>query len=205
MPCSLSCEKAQFGSLVFMGGNLAQRIACVDCFEFISVEDNIGLEWGYPIADIDRIDPFNHPFYLSYKMEDNWERYPDRYLSIHRGADFHTHGDRAVLAIADGNIFRMTSDGVYMHHENNGKCHTSYYMHVKGHQYLQGLKVEKGKEIGTIKHGQKCVHLEMYRTKINRAAESSKYYQSGQDWFYGFLRQQDMDLFDPLELLGPIA
>ena len=202
MSCSLSCEKAQFGSLLFMGGSLNQRIACVECFEYLSLDDNIGLEWGYPILDTDKVGSFIHPFFLAYKMEDNWERYPDRYLSIHRGADFFTQGDRSVVAVADGSVFRVTSDGVYMHHESNGKCYTSYYQHVKAHQYLQGIKIEKGKEIGIIKHGKNLVHLEMYKTKLNRAAESSRFYQSGQDWFYGFLRQQDLELIDPLELLG---
>jgi hypothetical protein len=203
MPCSPGCEKAKFGKLMFMGGRLAQRIACVECLEYLNSDEKIGLEWGYPIKDIDRMEPFIHPFFIGYKMDNNWERYPDRYLSIHRGVDFHTHGDRAVLAVADGKIFRITADGVNMHHENGGECYTSYYMHVKGHQYLQGLTVEKGKEIGLIKQGDNHVHLEMYRTKVNRAAESSKLYQSGQDWFYGFLRQQDTDLLNPMELITP--
>jgi len=202
MPCYLSCEKAQFGSLLFMGGSLNQRIACVECFEYLCPDDKIGLEWGYPILDTDKVDPFIHPFFLTYKMDDNWERYPDRYLSIHRGADFFTQADRSVLAVADGSVFRITSSGVYLHHESNGKCYTSYYENVKAHQYLQGIKVEKGKEIGQIKHGHDCVHLEMYKTKLNRAAESSRFFQSGQDWFYGFLRQQDLELIDPLELIG---
>jgi murein DD-endopeptidase MepM/ murein hydrolase activator NlpD len=203
MPCSCGCEKAQFGKLVFMGERLTQRIACVDCYEFLNSDEKIGLEWGYPLSEIDKIDPFIHPFFIGYKMDNNWERYPDRYLSIHRGADFYTRGDRAVLAVADGAIFRITAHGVYMHHENEGSCYTSYYMHVKGNPYLQSLKVEKGKEIGTMKHGINHVHLEMYRTKVNRAAESSKLYQSGQDWYYGFLRQQDTDLLNPLELITP--
>ena len=202
MSCSLSCETARFGSLHFIGGNLAQHIPCVDCLEFINTDNKISMEWGYPLREIDRTEPFVHPFFLSYKMDDNWARYPDRYLSIHRGVDLYTSGDRAVLAVADGEIFRITAHGVYMHHPNMGSCYTSYYMHVKGSPFLQGLKVSKGQEIGQLKRGSEYVHLEMYRSKINRAAESSKLYQSGQDWYYGFLRQQDLDLLNPLDLIS---
>ena len=202
MSCSLACEKANFGRLHFIGGNLTQHVACVDCMEFISCEDKIGLEWGYPLREIDRTEPFVHPFFLGYKMDENWTLFPDRYLSIHRGVDFFTAGDRGVIAAANGEIFRITAHGVYMHHPNMGSCYTSYYMHVKGNPFLQGLKISKGQEIGQIRQGAAHVHLEMYRSKINRAAESSKFYQSGQDWYYGFLRHQDLDLLNPMDLIS---
>ncbi len=201
MSCSPGCERAAFGKLMFMGGSLNQRIPCVECLEYLNSDEKIGLDWGYPLRDVDHIDPFIHPFFIGYKMDENWRKYPERYLSIHRGVDFHTSGDRGVLAVADGKIFRITGDGVYMHHENNGSTYTSFYQHIKGNGFLKRLKIKKGEEIGKLEAGIDIVHLEMYRTKVNRAAESSQFYQSGQDWYYGFLRQHDTELLNPMELI----
>lgn len=140
-------------------------------------------------------DPFNYPGCPGY----NSNYYPGRCESIHRGMDIYAKKNgAAVMAIADGTLFAVKSC-TYILHNINGQQYTSAYCHVKGDTSLIGKTVKKGQQIGTVDYpATPHVHLEIYKGKVDSAAETSKIGSPTAC----LTRNEDMSLLDPTQVVS---
>ena len=186
----------------------------------------------YPLSDSEsatrngvyKCDKFNYPGYENY----NPNLYPHRWKSVHRGLDLYPSVDNAkTLAIADGEIFKVSGFGVYqkIYNQDESNFFTVIYGHVNGDSSLIGTKVPQGTEIGTLQLTTSTgahIHLEMYIDKyVGNAASSSKWKTDPYDECnenpdnppeecgYGTSgvgpRQEDPFLIDPKKIYGDLC